>query len=189
MMQYICKNYELDGVVLMNAKKFIDNRGVFFESYNEQQLVDIIGLPHKFVQDNFSISKKNVFRGFHYQDSDNAQGKLVSVIKGKVIDIIIDIRRYSKTFGQHLKFELSAENGDALWIPRGFAHGFISLEEDTIFHYKVDNLYNKESERSISLFDAELNLELDKMGYHMNDFNISDKDRTAGKLSTTNYGY
>jgi dTDP-4-dehydrorhamnose 3,5-epimerase len=163
----------IGGAMLLSLKKFNDNRGLFYEIFNTENLKQY-GIDGPFVQDNISISHKNVFRGMHYQASPFAQGKLVSVVKGSVLDIIVDIRPQSETFGKHVKIELTDKNNLLVWIPRGFAHGFLSLEDNTIFHYKVDGLYKPECERSINISDPQLNLGLD-----LDSLIISDKDRDA----------
>ena len=149
---------KIEGLLIFEPQIFEDDRGSFFESWNEnvfkKYLKDI-----KFVQDNQSISKKNCLRGLHFQDPPYAQGKLVRVIKGSVLDVAVDLRKKSKTYGQHEKVILSATNNKIFWIPEGFAHGFISLEEDTIFSYKCTNFYNKELERTILWNDSKLNID------------------------------
>ena len=125
---------------------FEDNRGYFFESFNESAFQKETGLSTHFVQDNQSKSNKGVLRGMHYQTGEYAQAKLVRVIQGSVQDVAIDLRKDSATYGQHFSIVLSAKNKKQLFIPRGFAHGFLVLEDDTIFAYKCDNFYNKDSE-------------------------------------------
>src|SRR5690242_9825374 len=132
----------LDGLILIEPALYQDSRGYFFESYN-QKLFEQNGIKLPFVQDNQSLSKKNVIRGLHFQEAPFEQGKLVSVIKGRVLDVAVDIRKSSSTFGKHVSVELSGENKKILWIPPGFAHGFSVLEDDTIFSYKCTNFYSK----------------------------------------------
>jgi len=140
---------ELNGILLLKPSIFGDDRGVFFESFNQAVFNALVGSEIDFVQDNQSISKKNVLRGFHFQAPPYAQGKLVRVIKGKVIDMVIDIRKDSPTYGQTYSVELSEENQHLLWIPEGFAHGFYTLEDDTIFLYKCTKPYHKASEGDV----------------------------------------
>ncbi|MBL57375.1 MAG: dTDP-4-dehydrorhamnose 3,5-epimerase [Flavobacteriales bacterium] len=139
---------------------FGDHRGYFMESFNKKCLEEIIG-PLNFVQDNQSLSSKGVLRGLHFQAPPFAQGKLVRVIKGAVNDVIVDIRKKSPTYGKSFKVLLSENNFKMLWIPPGFAHGFETLENDTIFSYKVTNYYHKESEGAIKWNDPTLNIKWD----------------------------
>ncbi len=150
--------YDIEGPLLIKPRIFKDERGYFFESYNETNYISA-GLNLKFVQDNESCSSKNVLRGLHFQNPPFAQGKLVRVIKGSVIDIAVDIRKNSPTYGEHIKVELSEDNKYQFWIPPGFAHGFLSLSDETIFSYKCTNLYNKESEGGIIWNDPNLNID------------------------------
>jgi len=159
-----------DGLIEFQLDKYVDERGLFFESFKLQPYEEYIG-KCQFIQDNCSISGLNVLRGLHFQMPPFAQAKLVHVIKGSVIDVVVDLRKESKTFGQHLKFLLSAENAKQLFIPRGFAHGFCSLEEHTIFSYKCDNVYNAESERTLLYNDKSLGIE-----WPNNNWLISKKD-------------
>jgi dTDP-4-dehydrorhamnose 3,5-epimerase len=135
-----------------------DKRGYFMESFNKKKLENIIGTIN-FVQDNQSLSSKDVIRGLHFQEPPYAQGKLVRVVKGAVNDVIVDIRKGSLTYGKSLNFLLSEKNFKMLWIPPGFAHGFETLDDETIFAYKVTNYYNKESERTIKWNDPTLSIE------------------------------
>ncbi len=132
-----------------------------------------------FVQDNESQSSKGVLRGLHYQTGEHAQAKLVRVVKGRVLDVVVDIRKDSKTFGDHFSIELNSENKTQLYVPRGFAHGFIVLEDETIFSYKCDNLYNKASEAGIIYNDEDLNINWE---LSENDFIISEKDAVLPKF-------
>ncbi|MCX6799951.1 MAG: dTDP-4-dehydrorhamnose 3,5-epimerase, partial [Candidatus Falkowbacteria bacterium] len=136
---------KLVGVLVIEPQVFSDERGFFIESYNNLKY-EQAGIKEKFVQDNLSKSKKGVLRGLHFQRSPHAQGKLVQVIKGRVMDVVVDIRYGSPTYGEHISVELSEENKKQIWIPAGFAHGFIALEDDTIFYYKCTDFYNKEFE-------------------------------------------
>jgi dTDP-4-dehydrorhamnose 3,5-epimerase len=145
--------FEIEGLLLIEPRLFQDERGFFFESYNAIKYAEILGESADFVQDNISVSKKNVLRGLHFQEYPFAQGKLVTVLQGKVLDVAVDIRENSKTYGQHQVVELSAENKHQFWIPPGFAHGFIALEEDTLFSYKCTNFYSPEHEKTIKWND------------------------------------
>ena len=136
-------------VVLIEPRVFADERGAFFESFNQRGFAEATGLERTFVQDNHSVSKKGVVRGLHYQLPPHAQGKLVRVVRGAAFDVAIDIRRGSPTFGRWVGETLSAENHRQLWVPEGFAHGFMALEDDTEFLYKTTDFYAKDSERAI----------------------------------------
>jgi dTDP-4-dehydrorhamnose 3,5-epimerase len=149
---------KIEGLVLIEPDIFSDNRGLFFESYNEKQFEEA-GITYQFVQDNQSLSKKNVIRGLHFQAAPHEQGKLVSVIKGKVRDIVVDIRYNSSSFGKHLDIELSEYNKSMLWIPPGFAHGFSVFEDNTVFCYKCTNFYSKASEQGVRYDDPALNID------------------------------
>ncbi|CAN5510498.1 dTDP-4-dehydrorhamnose 3,5-epimerase [soil metagenome] len=149
---------EIKDVKVIQPDVFGDNRGYFFESYSESRYKDITG-GVKFVQDNISRSVKSVVRGLHFQTGEFAQGKLCEVLKGKVMDVAVDIRKDSSTYGKHVAIELSEENHKLIWIPPGFAHGFSVLSKEAIFHYKCTNYYNKESERAIIYNDSDLNID------------------------------
>lgn len=148
----------IEGVYIITPKIFEDDRGYFFESYNKQKFEEIIGEKINFVQDNQSKSQKNVLRGLHFQNPPYAQGKLIRVIKGKILDVAVDIRKKSSTYGQHIKIELDEYTNKTLWLPQGIAHGFLTLENDTIFSYKCTNYYNKNSEGCILWNDKDLNI-------------------------------
>ncbi len=148
---------KLNGVLKITPKKFSDQRGHFIESFNEQALRPWLG-QYQFVQDNHSFSHKGVLRGLHFQKSPYAQGKLVRVVKGKVIDVVVDIDPSSPTFGQHEKFLLDSDSYDMIFLPPTMAHGFLALEE-TIFTYKCTNFYNKEAESGIIWNDPDLGIE------------------------------
>ena len=163
----------LDGVLVIKPDVFADERGYFFESYNEEKFYEK-GLTSSFLQDNESKSRKNVLRGLHFQVPPFEQGKLVRVMWGAALDVAVDLRKHSPTFGQWTAATLSRENKQMLWIPPGFAHGFVTLEDDTVFFYKCTNVYNKESERSILWNDPDLNIE-----WGVKDPVISEKDRIA----------
>ncbi len=143
------------GLYLIRPKVFADERGYFFEAWNRQQFTDA-SIPSDYVQDNQSGSMANVVRGLHFQVPPHAQGKLVRVIRGAVLDVVVDLRRDEPTFGQHFSTRLTAENHHMLYIPEGFAHGFRTLQDDTVFFYKCTRYYNKESERTIQWNDPDL---------------------------------
>ena len=149
---------EIDGVVIVEPKIFEDARGYFFESYNEAEFIKN-GITNRFIQDNQSKSCYGVIRGLHCQLGEHAQAKLVRVLKGKVLDVAVDVRKGSKTFGKHVAVELSAENQRQLFIPRGFLHGFSVLSDEAIFAYKCDNAYSKESEFGIAYNDPEIGVD------------------------------
>lgn len=153
----------LPGVVIIEPAVFGDDRGWFYESFNEArfaQALDDIGLPSapRFVQDNHSCSKAGVLRGLHYQLPPHAQGKLVRVTQGAAYDVAVDLRRASPTFGQWAGVELTADNKRQLWIPAGFAHGFLALQDDTHFLYKTTGVYARDCERAIRWDDADLGI-------------------------------
>ena len=147
----------IQGLLVIKPNIFEDERGYFFESWSQKAFQDI-GLDLNFVQDNQSLSQKGVLRGLHFQNPPFAQGKLVRVIKGSVIDVAVDIRKDSITYGQYFSIELSGKNNKLFWIPAGFAHGFVALEDDTIFSYKCTEVYNKKSEESLLWNDTQLNI-------------------------------
>ncbi len=147
----------LAGLLVIKPKVFYDSRGYFFEPYNKQRYYDA-GITHEFVQDNQSLSQFGAVRGLHYQAPPFEQGKLVRVIKGAVLDVVVDIRKNAATYGQHYEIELNEENMIQFWIPPGFAHGFATLRDNTIFEYKCTNVYNKESEGGILWNDTALNI-------------------------------
>lgn len=150
---------KLKGCYIIEPKIFEDKRGYFFESFNNKQFNDLTGAKIIFIQDNESYSTKGVLRGLHYQTGNYAQAKLVRVIKGKVLDVAVDLRENSKTFGEHISVEISEQNKKQLFVPRGFAHGFIVLSETAIFSYKCDNYYNKTSEQGVIYNDKDLNID------------------------------
>ncbi|WP_374166569.1 dTDP-4-dehydrorhamnose 3,5-epimerase [Arcticibacter sp. MXS-1] len=149
---------DLPGVVIIEPRVWKDARGYFFESYNEKSFTEA-GISPSFVQDNQSFSHKGTLRGLHGQSNPFAQGKLVRVIQGRVLDVAVDIRTGSPTYGKHVSVELSGENFRMLWIPPGFLHGFATLEDNTIFTYKVTGLYDKSSEIGVRWDDATLNID------------------------------
>jgi len=150
---------KLKGCFILEPRKFEDERGYFFESFNEKTFNELTGTNTHFVQDNQSYSKIGVIRGLHAQAGSHAQAKLVRVLKGDVIDVAVDARPDSPTFGQHVAVHLSAENNRQLFVPRGFLHGFSVLSEEAVFFYKCDNFYNKESEQGILYNSPELNID------------------------------
>ncbi|MBO1519745.1 dTDP-4-dehydrorhamnose 3,5-epimerase [Oceanisphaera pacifica] len=149
----------ISDVLILEPKVFGDDRGFFYESFNQQQFEQAVGYSVNFVQDNHSRSSQGVLRGLHYQLVPHAQGKLVRVVQGEVFDVAVDIRKSSPTFGQWVGVNLSAENKRQLWIPEGFAHGFVTLSDSAEFLYKTTNYYAPESERCIMWNDASLNIE------------------------------
>ncbi len=152
-MEYI--ETEIKGVLIVEPKVFDDQRGYFFEAWKKEEFQRHAG-PVEFVQDNESKSSYGVLRGLHYQKGDASQAKLVRVIKGRVLDVAVDLRKDSSTFGHHVMVELSDTNKRQLFIPRGFAHGFLVLSDEAIFTYKVDNVYAPEAESSIRFDDPDL---------------------------------
>lgn len=164
---------EIDGLLIIKPKVFGDARGYFFESYNKDSFTDA-GIDIEFVQDNISKSKKNTIRGLHYQIGERAQGKLCKVIYGKVLDVAVDLRFGSPTYGKHFSFELSEDNHAQIWIPKGFAHGFSVLSDEAIFSYKCTALYSKDDERAIIFNDPDLNID-----WKVKDPIVSEKDFKA----------
>ncbi|TWJ00069.1 dTDP-4-dehydrorhamnose 3,5-epimerase [Mucilaginibacter frigoritolerans] len=162
----------IEGLLIVEPRIFNDDRGYFYESYNKNKFVEA-GINVDFVQDNQSFSHKGAVRGLHGQADPFAQGKLVRVISGRVLDVAVDIRKNSATYGKHISVELSGENKLLFWIPRGFLHGFATLEDNTIFTYKVNNLYDKESEIGVIWNDADLGID---WGISKNEILLSPKD-------------
>ena len=169
---------DIDGVIIVEPKIFADNRGYFFESYNEAEFVKN-GIVAKFVQDNQSKSSYGVVRGLHCQLGEHAQAKLVRVLKGKVLDVAVDVRKESPTFGKYVAVELSDENNRQLFIPRGFLHGFSVLSEEAVFAYKCDNFYCKDAEFGIRYDDKEINV---NWQIPSDKIITSEKDRIANSL-------
>ena len=170
-------------VVIIEPKVHGDSRGYFVETFRQDKLEEFLGYQINFCQDNESKSSKGVLRGLHYQLPPHAQTKLVRVIYGRVLDFAVDIRKNSPTFGKYVAVELSGENKKQLLIPRGFAHGFVVLEDDTVFAYKVDNYYSPECDRGIAFDDKNLNI--DWILNH-DELNLSAKDTKQPKLNETN---
>ncbi len=173
------------GLMIIEPKVFEDQRGYFFESYSKKELFES-GIDVEFVQDNQSLSSYGVIRGLHYQLAPYAQTKLVRVIYGKVLDVAVDLRQGSLTFGHSMGIEISAENKKQILIPPGFAHGFVVLSEKAIFSYKCDRYYNPEYERGISLRDPGLNID-----WHIpsKNFIISEKDKILPAFSDAEMNY
>jgi len=173
---------EIEDVVIIEPKVHGDERGYFVETFRADKFEEFLGYKINFCQDNESKSSRGVLRGLHYQLAPAAQTKLVRVIQGKVLDVAVDIRKGSPTFGKHVAIELSAENKCQLLVPRGFAHAFIVLEDDTIFAYKVDNYYSPENDRGILFSDDALGIDW-KIPH--TELNLSAKDKVQPKLSET----
>lgn len=148
----------ISDILIIEPQVFEDNRGLFFESFNQSQFEKILGREVNFVQDNQSISLKGVLRGMHYQLLPNIQGKLIRVVQGEVFDVAIDLRKSSATFGKWVGEVISAENKKQMWIPEGFAHGFLTLSESATFLYKTTNYYSQKDERSIRWDDEIINI-------------------------------
>ena len=172
---------KLKGCFIIEPKVLEDHRGYFFESFNQNRFNELIGKNIDFVQDNESFSSKGVLRGLHFQAGEYAQAKLVRVVKGSVLDVVVDIRKDSPTFSKHFSIELSEKNKTQLFIPRGFAHGFIVLSDTAVFAYKCDNFYNKASEQGLRYDDPSLGIDW-KLPQH--EFIVSDKDLVLPTLST-----
>lgn len=171
---------KLKGCFILEPTVFEDERGFFYESYNEVKLEQILGHNPKFVQDNQSKSSYGVVRGLHMQTGEHAQAKLVTVIDGAVIDVAIDVRPDSPTFGQSISVELTSKNKKQLFIPRGFLHGFSVISEHAVFFYKCDNTYNKASEDGVNPLDSELNID---WGIPTEQLILSEKDKLAQSFS------
>ena len=164
---------KIEGLLIIQPKVFGDDRGYFFESFRLDKLREN-GVDLNFVQDNESMSGKGILRGLHFQNPPYAQGKLVRVIKGKVLDVAVDIRKDSPTYGKWHSIILSEKNKTIFWIPPGFAHGFHSMEDNTLFQYKCTNYYNKEAEESVLWNDPDLNID-----WGIANPLISDKDKNV----------
>lgn len=177
-MEYI--KTDIDGVWIIEPKVFNDPRGYFFEAWKQSEFDEHIGKHVEFVQDNESKSSYGVLRGLHYQKGEYSQAKLVRVIKGRVLDVAVDLRKSSPTFGKHVKVELSEQNKRQLFIPRGFAHGFLVLSDEAIFTYKVDNVYAPQHEASIRWNDETIGIE---WGIAQDAVLTSDKDLRGASLS------
>lgn len=169
---------EIEGVKVIIPDVFEDARGYFCETYRAERYIRA-GIDATFIQDNESLSMKGVVRGLHWQAGAHAQAKLVRVIRGAAWDIAVDIRKNSPTFGRHIAVTLTAENRKQFYIPRGFAHGFAVLEDNTLFSYKCDNVYCKEAERGMKFDDPDLGIEWPSIGFP---FILSEKDKNNQKL-------
>ena len=168
----------IPGLWIIESNVYSDSRGYFMESYKQQEFDRHIGTVH-FIQDNESQSSFGVLRGLHFQSGDTAQAKLVRVIRGKVWDVAVDIRKDSPTFGQHCALELSEENKRQFFIPRGFAHGFLVLSETALFQYKVDNMYSPETEQTLNCMSPELNI---PWPLNSDQWILSEKDKQGKSL-------
>lgn len=169
----------IDGVVIIEPKVFGDARGYFFESFSEREFKEKVGDIH-FVQDNESMSKFGVMRGLHFQRPPYAQSKLVRCVKGQVVDVAVDIRKGSPTYGQHVAVLLTEDNHRQFFIPQGFAHGFAVLSETTVFQYKCDNFYHPEVDGGISILDETLGID---WGLAIEEALVSEKDANHPKLA------
>lgn len=170
---------DIEGLIIIKPQIFKDSRGYFFESFSQREFNEKV-TPIQFVQDNESCSSYGVIRGFHFQKPPYSQSKLVRCVKGRVIDVAIDIRKGSPTYGKHIAVELSAENHLQFFIPKGFAHGFAVLSEEAIFQYKCDEFYTPQSEGGIQLMDESLGI---NWPISADDAILSDKDKKYPKLS------
>ena len=173
---------KIEGLLIIEPRIFNDDRGYFYESYNKIKFAEA-GIPVEFVQDNQSFSHKGAVRGLHGQADPFAQSKLVRVINGRVIDVAVDIRKGSPTYGEHVAVELSGENKLLFWIPAGFLHGFATLEDNTIFTYKVNNFYDKASEIGVLWNDPDLGID---WGIAESEVLLSPKDIILPKLADFN---
>lgn len=173
-MEYI--KTDIEGVYIIQPKVYNDSRGYFFESFRQEEFNANVGTDIVFVQDNESKSSYGVLRGLHYQKGEYAQAKLVRVIKGRVVDVAVDIRKNSPTFGKYVMVELSEENKTQLFIPRGFAHGFLVLSDTAIFTYKVDNVYAPQAEASVRYDDPDISIE---WPIESDKISVSEKDMKA----------
>ncbi|MBT8265612.1 MAG: dTDP-4-dehydrorhamnose 3,5-epimerase [Bacteroidia bacterium] len=171
----------LSGCFIISPKVFKDQRGYFFESFNQREFKALTGIDISFVQDNQSQSDRGVLRGLHYQTGEHAQAKLVRVIQGSVLDVCVDLRPNSKTFKKSFSIILNGEDNNQLFVPRGFAHGFLVLEDKTIFSYKCDNFYNKSAESGIIYNDPTLNI---NWNFPNKDLILSEKDEQLESFET-----
>jgi len=171
-------------VILIEPTTHGDDRGYFVETFRQDLLEEAIGYKVNFVQDNESKSTKGVLRGLHYQLPPYTQAKLVRVIEGNVLDVAVDIRKSSRTFGQHMSLELTAQNKHQLFVPHGFAHGFVVLSDSATFAYKVDNYYAPEHDRGIAFDDKELKIDWQLLAEELQ---LSDKDRALPSLANAKY--
>ena len=174
------ERFEIAGLLLIKPTVYSDERGMFYETYARNNY-SIEGIPDTFLQDNESISKRNVLRGLHFQLPPHDQGKLVRVVKGAAMDVAVDIRKLSPTYGKYIMVELSEENKNQFWIPSGFAHGFLSLSDETIFSYKCTNTYHKDSESGLIWNDKDINIQ-----WNIDNPIVSDKDKQLASFSSFN---
>lgn len=177
----IVSSFHIEGPLLIEPKVYTDERGYFMESFHAERFSEITGIQNNFKQDNESFSSEGVLRGLHFQVPPKAQAKLVRVASGAVMDVIVDLRTQSPTFGQHLKVVLSGENKHQLYIPEGFAHGFLTLENNTLFCYKCSEFYQAESEKGLRWNDPDLLID-----WGVEDPIVSAKDQEAGLLADFN---
>lgn len=175
---------EIPDVLILEPKVFGDERGFFMESYNQKVFEDAIGRKVDFVQDNHSKSSKGVLRGLHYQIQPNAQAKLVRCIVGEVFDVVVDLRKVSSTFGKWIGVNLSAENKRQLWVPEGFAHGFLTLSDTAEFLYKTTNFYDISKERGIKWNDKQINI---NWPLSSSQISLSEKDKALCGIDDTEY--
>lgn len=173
----IIENTNIEDLILISPNVFKDNRGYFLESYNNKKLASVIS--NSFVQDNESLSQKDVLRGLHFQVPPFAQAKLIRVIQGSILDVAVDLRKKSQTYGAHFKYVLSGENKQQLFVPEGFAHGFLCLENNTILNYKCSAYYDPKSEKSIMWNDPELDID-----WGIENPILAKKDQLADNFST-----
>lgn len=176
------ENTLLEGCFIIHDTFFGDPRGYFFESFNRNTFLEKTGVAVDFVQDNQSSSQRGVLRGLHFQHGEYAQAKLVRVLKGAVLDIAVDLRKASKTFGQHVAVELTEDSRTQFFVPRGFAHGFVVLSEEAVFFYKCDNYYYKAAEGGVIYNDAELGID---WKIPQNEVLLSEKDTQLPSLQNT----
>ena len=169
----------LKGCFLIEPEVHKDSRGLFFESFNKLVLEKKLGTTLNFVQDNHSVSKKGVLRGLHFQKGRYSQAKLVRVVQGEALDVVVDLRKTSPTFGKHFKVRLSGESNRLIFIPKGMAHGFLALKNDTIFTYKCDEYYHKASEAGVIFNDKDLKIDWE---FPIKDIILSEKDKNLPRL-------
>ena len=177
------KNGFFNGPFVLEPEIFRDDRGLFFESWNKNRFEKILGHKIKFIQDNVSVSSKGVLRGIHYQIENKSQGKLVRCSKGSLLDVIVDLRKYSKTFKYWGSVNLNSHNNLQLWIPSGFGHAFLSLENETMLEYKVTNYWSKEHERTLIWNDKSVNIFWPNINVK---YNLSTKDLNGLTLEELN---
>ncbi len=177
---------KLKGCYIIHDTIFTDSRGYFFESFNQKKFTELTGHAIPFVQDNQSRSSKGVLRGLHFQQGDAAQSKLVRVLKGRVLDVAVDIRPGSATYGEHVVVELAEDSHTQFFVPRGFAHGFVVLSDEAIFFYKCDNFYNKAAEGGIIYNDPDINI---NWQLPHGELLLSDKDLLLPSLKKLNTSF